>query len=48
MRLCFLMNAEIPRCLWLPQAEKHRGIEPAAQLLGKLGNFALSCLVTAG
>ena len=27
--------------VWVPQAEKHRGIEPAAQLLGKLGNFAL-------
>ena len=28
--------------VWVPQAEKHRGIEPAAQLLSKLGNFALS------
>ena len=28
--------------VWVPQAEKHRGIEPAAQLLGKLANFALS------
>ena len=28
--------------VWVPQAEKHRGIEPAAQLLGKLEDFALS------
>ncbi len=34
--------------VWVPQAEKHRGIEPAAQLLGKLKKFRAVCLVTAG
>ena len=34
--------------VWVPQAEKHRGIEPAAQLLSKLGNFALSVKHRAG